>query len=69
MASLTVIDKTFPENTFGEEEKGIFTLLQRVAEIYGNEIVDNNWDDLINFRPVRLEFDSGQKVLILIHRH
>lgn len=68
MASLTVIDRTFPENTFGEENKGMFSLLQRVADLYGEDVIDSNWENLVNFLPVRLEFDSGQKVLIMFHR-
>ena len=68
MPSLTVIDRTTPENTFEEDDKGVFTLLKMVADIYGDDVVNDNWAALVNYESVRLELDSGQKIVILLHR-
>lgn len=65
---LSVNDHESPENSFTRSEGHIFPLLWEVGDLYGMDVVSDNWDALINYQAITIDLDNGNKVTIQLHR-
>lgn len=60
---LVVIDQKNPENNLDEKFARIFTALLRIAEIYGREIVEDNFAQLAEGERVYLNDHVSMRII------
>ena len=65
---LSVNDHQHTENSFVRTEEHIFPLLWEVGDLYGVDLVCDNWDALLKYQAVTIDLSDGHQGTVQIYR-